>query len=275
MKLLNFKNIDDVKNYLTHANHAKRGALAESLFAQIMKDRGFAIKSMHKEDADFFITNIGRIDVKSRRKLKITKSKSINRVPKNLEIGDTIYTYFIFWDECVEVRSENLRAIVPEISCTLSYLEILQYSQGKFFEEVLSLITEVQDSINSQKDDLKNWLLKNYKLHAKVIYRQGKKTQDEWDRRGWGPDNFYRSEEDIKKYDIIVLMYFSGDKNYKVFSYPTSEFKKINWDLKRIGSNLKKIHTFDPKILNSRYQFDTVTHFKKDFLNRFNISIGS
>jgi hypothetical protein len=269
MKLINFKNIDDIKNYLRHANHAKRGALAEGLFAQIIKDRGLAIKSMHKEDADFFISNIGRIDVKSRQKLNVVKSKSINRVPKNLEISETIYSYFIFWDECVEVRSEKLRAIVPEISCTLSYSEILEYCQGKFFEEVLSLITKVQDSINNQKNDLKKWLLNNYNLNAKVIYRQGKKTQDEWNKRGWGPDNFHRSAKEIKKYDITVLMYFSGDKNYKVFAYPTSEFTKIKWDLKRIGSNLKKIYTFDPKILNSRYQFENEENFKHEAIARF------
>lgn len=107
--------------------------------------------------------------------------------------------------------------------------------------------------------NLKKWIKENWRLKAKKVRRSNppEKVQEQEKRFG-GPFGFFLSE------DLVVLVYFNGQKDYKVLAYPSELVREINWIRKPDGRV-----TFNPEELPDKFRFDSITEFKKEFLSRF------
>ena len=262
----------DLKDYLKTCNTSRIGQFGEKLFKYLIEEMDIKIDSVHKEGTDFFVNGIGRVDVKAKVRLDDSLGSSYPRISKKLP--NTSYCYVLFWGNMIEIQ------LIDDVNPMNNFNKLVSWdiafdcwtAKIKHKKSTLAGNTE---KVKSTLKELICWVKDNWGLRAKIIYRQGRQSQDNMSKSGWGPESFYENPNSISLPDLKILLYFDGPEIYEINAYPISHLSNIRWFDSPKGPNKKGIMTFKPYELDPVYKFDTVKQFKQDFLNRFNISIGS
>ena len=113
------------------------------------------------------------------------------------------------------------------------------------------------------------WIRENWRLEAKPVRRSCPAAMvDMNNRRKWGPEAFFLSDENKKVgQQLAVLVYFDGEKDYEVCGYPEKLQHEIKWKPKPFGN--KKRMTFNPAELDPKFKFRNISEFKREFRSRF------
>jgi len=256
----------ELKEYLQGCNTSRKGQFGEKVFQLLIEERGLQICSLHKEGADFFVNGIGRVDVKAKARTMLPDGSTFPKVSKKLP--NTNYCYVIFWKNKVQIE------LLHEFDNSLSFLSFITWEKTLrwWSESTLRLKPSQADHTSKIKETqikLEEWVLKKWNLKAKVIYRQGKENQDGMNKSGWGPESFYEKLETKRGVDIKILLYFDGPTVYEVCAYPINFRDQICWKPSPKGPGKKGIYTFNPLELNPKFKFNSISHFKEEFINRF------
>jgi hypothetical protein len=241
---------------------AKQGQIGEKLFEEYLNLKKIKYLKLHKNGADFEVENIGRVDLKTRNCLRKNSGDKVTKFRHKLP--DVKYIYLSFWSDKITftLDSEGI----------LSYFDELSWDDFSsiYSDFDIPLLNELSKSeINNFKNQIKEWVLNNWKLRVKVISRSGRKAQDNFEKNGWGANNFYTKPSARSKYDLVVLLYFDQKLIYKIHSYPINIIDNIQWYAKDKGPNLEGIMIFDPKVLNKSMVFESLDQFKSEFKFRF------
>jgi len=114
--------------------------------------------------------------------------------------------------------------------------------------------------------ELAIYIQNNWQLKAKMVRcsRPPDKAHKQ-EQRFKAPYAFNQCDRDKRKgTQLVVLVYFDGEKDYKVFAYPCKLAHEIKW-IRKPDSRM----TFDSDKLNPRFKFVNIKQFKKEFRRRF------
>lgn len=267
--------IENVKLLQDEINSCKApsfGAFSERLFANELKKRNYSIESVHQDCCDFLVNGC-RVDVKGRRKLESKSGESFdaNVVSKNRRSPDTSYWYVVFYQNRITFFQEKEAQF--SINWHDDYVYIEKMLNRKLPKNNYLSKGDSRRSTSERNQScniLKNWILDNWNLKAKVNFRSGKATQEKMAKSNWGPVSFYINDKDLKKYDLSVMLFFDSgtdlDNVYEVYVYPTSSRDEIKFRSEKMNNGTRM--TFDPRCLPERFKFKSVEMFKKHHLTK-------
>ena len=238
-----------------------------------MKKRNNRIQPLHQDCCDFLVNGC-RVDVKGRRKLGSKSGESFNAVSKNRRALDTSYWYVVFYQDQITFFQEKETKLSIKWHDCVYIKELLNRKLPK--NNHLAKCDSRRPNLERSPscNILKNWILDNWNLKAKVNFRSGKATQEQMAKSNWGPVSFYINDKDLKEYDLSVMLFFDGgtdlDYVYEVYAYPTVSRNKIKFRSEKMNNGTRM--TFNPRCLPERFKFDSIEMFKKQYLPKNNLS---
>jgi hypothetical protein len=256
----NLRNVSDFKEMIRNASKPSLGKFGEKIYCSIMLEAGYEVNSLHEQRADFWVAGIGRVDV---------KTKGLGRIPTKLyrRMQNTYYCLIDLYENEIQYvhEDENSNRVAPQ--GILSWQQAFDYwSQER--PRLSNQKSELKSQITEVITELRTWILNHWNMKAAVVYREGMNTQESMTsgRNPWGPVTFYENPMSRRKIDLKILIYFEGSLVYRVFAYPMSHIDKIEWTKGRTKENTV---SFDPKKLNTIFQFTDIQDFKCQFPHRF------
>ena len=260
-QLIQMNKIEDLKELLNCATSAKLGQYGEHLLEKILHSIGLDFKRIHKGGVDFEIKGYGSVDLKTKNCLSKFASNHFQAFP--YKISNVTYFYMNLYDDKVCVYVDDNKSI--STFAEVSWSQCIDFLPDFFFEKRSELNS---NSISQIKKDVKNWVLNEWGLTARVISRAGRKAQDSFEKNGWGPNNFYSNEKQKKLTQLTILIYFDGEDIYKIFAYPVGLSDEIDWFPKDKGPNKQGVMIFDPRDLNEKFKFSSIYEFKNSYPER-------
>lgn len=253
--------VHDLVNDLKSATAPRLGRFGEKIYAQFMTERGHSVQSLHKDGADFVVSDLGRVDVKTKGFGKVRWG--------GLRRSDTVYCYVDLSDDGVELTHQSSTGEPIGKIAKLTWAEVCCL-WGKDDYRLTSATSEAKVAILQRTRALKDWIRMQWGQKAAVIYRNGRRTQESMEGgvNPWGPVTFYEPLTAKRKIDIKVLMYFEGGDVYKVLAYPIDRRHEINWV---VGRAKEDSVSFDPGLIDEKFKFVSEDDFKINFKIRFEL----
>ncbi|MGV0961969.1 MAG: hypothetical protein ACOYB1_19255, partial [Limnohabitans sp.] len=193
----------------------------------------------------------------------------MSAVPHHFLVNQTFLNYcFVSLKETqIDLEHEDWARNTIMHPLSLDWEQAANYWHGDniHLENEKSALTT---KIKLQTKELKNWIEREWKLKAAVVYREGRSTQESMTsgKKPWGPVTFYESPDAKRKIDIKVLMYFDQGEVWRVMAYPIKLRDEIIWYQGRTNSSQ---FAFDPWSIDGKFIFGTVDELKIDFVDRF------
>lgn len=257
---MSFMNTAELKSTLKRSTAPRLGRFGEKIYAMAMIKQGYDIQTLHKEKADFFVQGLGRVDVKTKG-FGRPSSRSLKRVP------NTTYCFVDLHDEHIALSHEDAAGR------TLQPTEFVTWDQAvadwnELNYRLASVKSDLAARILLQTSDLKDWIERNWRQRAAIVYREGRETQKSMTsgKKPWGPITFYEWPTAKRIIDLKVLAYFDGDKIYQIMAYPIRLREEIAWTH---GRTKEGTMSFDPRTVPSKFVFSDVEDFKLNFPKRF------
>lgn len=240
------------------------GAVGERVFAAWNIEQGRAVASVHKGGVDFRVDQIPW-DVKTRSAtLDQYSGARFNRVTRPRP--GTHFAYLVLYRDCAMLYLDD------EVSCaaTFTWKQLTGYAS----RDISSLPKYEENTVGLDRravaKNLKQWIFSEFTWRARIIYRSGMLVQDGMERGGWGADSFYLEEGNRSKYDLVVLLFFEDEEIYKIYAYPVSEIRSVDFKPRRMDKNASSARqSFDPRSLDPRFKFSGIKEFKATVLKRF------
>jgi hypothetical protein len=255
------------KNAITQLKDALRGTTAprlgkfgERIYKHLMIEKGHAIQGVHQRRIDFKVDGVGFVDVKTSG-----LGKKRSQVAKRQE--GVNYCFVSLKETQIDIEHEDWARNTIMHPLSLNWEQATNYWYGdniRLENEKSALTTKIK----LQTKELKNWIEREWRLKAAVVYREGRSTQESMTsgKKPWGPVTFYESPDAKRKIDIKVLMYFDQGEVWRVMAYPIKLRDEIIWYQGRTNSSQ---FAFDPWSIDGKFIFSTVDELKIDFLDRF------
>lgn len=248
-----------LKNQLRQATSPHLGKFGEAVYAQIMSKLGHTVEKMHYRRADYFISAIGRVDVKTKGFLSKTP-----RTTKR--VSETTYCFFDLEEHGISMTHQDCDKRTTLPSMLVTWDEAFDLWSSRPFVIKTSKST-LKDALANRKKILVQWIAENWALRAAVVYREGMHTQSSFatGSKPWGPDNFHEDPSNPRNLDLKVLIFFEGETDYQVMAYPMRLRSEIHWEQARSPGRL----AFDPKTIDSKFVFKNIADFQLNFPQRF------
>lgn len=251
--------VESLKQQLRHASNPHLGKFGESVYAQLMSKLGHSVEKLHQRRADYLVSGIGRVDVKTKGFLAKTP-RTTSRV------SETTYCFVDLEEHGISMTHQDCekRTTLPSRLVTSDEAFDLWSSRPHVIKTAKSALKE---ALTKRKGSLVEWITETWTLKAAVVYREGVHTQSSFatGSKPWGPDNFHEDSSNPRKLDLKVLIFFEGETDYQVMAYPMRLRSEIHWEPARSTGRL----AFDPKAIDSKFVFKNIADFQLNYPQRF------
>lgn len=252
--------ITQLKDTLRGTTAPRLGKFGERIYKHLMIEKGHAIQGVHQRRIDFKVDGVGFVDVKTSG-----LGKKRTQVAKRQE--GVNYCFVSLKETQIDIEHEDWtrNTIMPLVSLDWEHAASYWYGENLRLENEKSALTT---KIKLQTKELKDWIEREWKMKAAVVYREGRSTQESMTsgKRPWGPVTFYEPPNAKRRIDIKVLMYFDQGEVWRVMAYPIRLRDEIVWYQGRTNSTQI---AFDPWSINNKFVFMTVNDFKINFMEKF------
>lgn len=252
----------ELKDALRNTTAPRLGKFGERIYKHLMVEKGHAIQGVHQRRIDFQVDGVGFVDVK-------TSGLDKKRVRVAQRQEGVNYCFVSLSETQIDITHEDWsrNTIMPPLS--LGWEQAANYWHGDNIR-LDNEKSELTAKIKRQTKELKDWIEREWKVKAAVVYREGRSTQESMTsgKKPWGPVTFYEPPTAKRKIDIKVLMYFDQGEVWRVMAYPIKLRDEIVWYQGRTNSTQV---AFDPRSINPKFVFSSIDEFKFHFIQRFPI----
>lgn len=250
----------ELKDALRSTTAPRLGKFGEKIYKHLMVEKGHVVQGVHQRRIDFKVEGVGFVDVKTRGLGK----KRVQVVQRKEGVN---YCFVSLGETEIEIAHEDWarNTVMPLLSLSWERAANYWHSENIRLDNEKSELTA---KIKRQTKELKDWIEREWKMKAAVVYREGRSTQESMTsgKKPWGPVTFYEPLTAKRKIDIKVLMYFDQGEVWRVMAYPIKLRDEIVWYQGRTNSTQV---AFDPRSIDRKFVFSGTDEFKSNFIQRF------
>ncbi len=245
---------ENTHTFLSKLNKPQLGSLGEFLFCQIMKCKEFSIKSRHKNQIDFVINEIIKVDVKTQRKL----NENYYKTPKyyGRKLKGVEYALVILYNDKLYF---SLKDIVEEY--------LYEDIQGWIEKWKVKRTIKLEKSINRGQKNAINLVkkkiidkVKGFGKVARIIYRT-----NQIDFGDESPGNLIPLKIEKERWTIFLNYKYeiSDEKLIEIIAFKEEEATQFP----RLKKNRLHEEKIDLKRLDEKYKFKTVKNLLETIKN--------
>jgi hypothetical protein len=239
-----------IKQHLKHLTAASLGSLGETIYQNVLIERGHSVLGAHFDSHDFVVDGQRRIDVKA------TRAEFPRRVTASRKVVGVEYSFVTF---ACELEDRPI-FVYDDALCCIAKVPL---------SAVGELLT-YRSPRESQANGRKLYWQSLFPPNVKVVYRSSASTtQRRMAAQGWGPQAFYENRKD--RYDWVVLILEDSGRFHHAEAYPMSARHEISFfPVNRvIKSKAAHLMTYEPNAINEKFIFRSADTLLDDISRRF------